>query len=68
MAIMIKNRENVVRSPYRVDIGVFKKIWNQKPNTRTEIFIFFGSGTRTDNLIGLSVRVRIGLFTQTGTQ
>ena len=56
-------------------VGVFKKIRNQKPDTRTEfsgtrteIFIFFGSGTRTDNFIGLSVRVRIGLFTQTGTR
>jgi len=58
-------------------VGVFKKIRTENPNRksdirtefpgiRTEIFILFGYPT--DNFIGLSVRIRIALFTQTGTR
>ena len=60
-------------------VGVFKIIRTRKPEpkiqyrtefsgTRSEIFNFFDSGTRTDKIIGLLVRVRVGVGTQTGTR
>ena len=61
------------------DLGVFKKTETENPNRKlgtrtefsgiqTEIFNLFGSGIRTDNFFGLSIRTRVGLFTQTGTR